>query len=265
LRLRDEYQGHPLISTVFAPQALHAVSDATFARIATLADELDAGILIDLHESAAEITESLTRCGMRPLQRLWHLGLLSPALNAVHMTHATAHDIELLSRTGVSVSLCPHSDLKSTGGLPPVAALAASGIRLSIGGGDGRPQQRLDTWDAMQLLAFAAHAAPAPLTAWDALAAATRGGAAVLGLDADVGTLETGKWADLCCVDLGGPATQPIADPVSQLVFCGGRDIVSDVWVAGRHLLAAGETTRLDLAGAIQRANAWAARMNTGA
>ena len=75
---------------------------------------------------------------------------------------------------------------------------------------------------------------------------------------ADIGTLEPGKWADLCCLDLGGPATQPLSDPVTQLVFCGGRDMVSDVWVAGRQLLAEGELTRLDWAAAAARAGAWA-------
>jgi 5-methylthioadenosine/S-adenosylhomocysteine deaminase len=58
--------------------------------------------------------------------------------------------------------------------------------------------------------------------------------------------LEPGKWADLCCVDLSGPATQPAGDPLRRLVEAGGRDSVSDVWVAGRHLLADGRFTRLD-------------------
>jgi 5-methylthioadenosine/S-adenosylhomocysteine deaminase len=99
--------------------------------------------------------------------------------------------------------------------------------------------------------------------AWDALAMATRGGASVLGLDGDVGALESGKWADLCCVDLRGPATQPLSDPVTQLVFCGGRDIVSDVWVAGRQLVSDGELTRLDWPSVAARANAWAVRLKT--
>jgi 5-methylthioadenosine/S-adenosylhomocysteine deaminase len=79
-----------------------------------------------------------------------------------------------------------------------------------------------------------------------------------------VGTLESGKWADLCCADLGSPATSPLCDPVTQLVFCGGRDIVSDVWVAGRQLLSDGEMTRLDWPSVAARANAWAERLKTG-
>ncbi|MDP9085080.1 MAG: amidohydrolase family protein [Pseudomonadota bacterium] len=264
LGMRDEYRGHPLISTAIAPHAANTLSDASFARIATLADELDAAIVIDLHESAAEIAESVAVHGLRPIERLWKLGLLTPALNAVHMVHVTAADIELAQRTGVSISLCPQSSLRQGFGLGPAAAFAAAGIRLGLGsGGEVFPQSQ-DIWAEMRLLALTAGAGTAPLTAWDVLAVATRGGASVLGLDADIGSLESGKWADLCCVDLGGPATQPVGDPVTQLVFCGGRDLVSDVWVAGRQLLCERDLTRLEWPAVAARANAWAARLNTG-
>jgi 5-methylthioadenosine/S-adenosylhomocysteine deaminase len=84
------------------------------------------------------------------------------------------------------------------------------------------------------------------MSAASVLGAATRGGAAALGLESETGTLEPGKWADVCCVDLSGPATQPPDDPLLNLVFAGGRDLVSDVWIAGRHLLVEGRFTRLD-------------------
>ncbi|HEY5263368.1 MAG TPA: amidohydrolase family protein, partial [Steroidobacteraceae bacterium] len=214
---------------------------------------------------AAEIAESTARHGMRPMQRLWDLGLLTPALNAVHMGQATAADIELAQRGGIAITLCPQANLKSGLGLPPARSFTASGIRLALG--SGAAQQNQDIWSEMKLLALMSHACNvdgARLSAWDALAVATRGGAEVLGLEAGVGSLAAGKWADLCCVDLGGPATQPMGDPVTQLVFGGGRDLVSDVWVAGRHLLSDGEMTRLDWAGVAARANAWAARLQTG-
>jgi 5-methylthioadenosine/S-adenosylhomocysteine deaminase len=265
LRVRDDYAGHPLISTVFAPHAPDQMSNATFARVATLADELDAGIVIDLHESADEIARSLAVHGVRPIERLWQLGLLTPALNAVHMAHATPADVDLARRTGLGVSLCSQSSLRSEHRFPPLDSLAASGIRVGLGTGGACRQ---DLWGEMQLLALmtprAQSSGGSDGSAWDALAAATRGGAAVLGLDGEVGTIESGKWADLCCVDLAGPATQPLIDPVTQLVFCGGRDIVSDVWVAGRHLLADGELIRLDWPGVAARANAWALRLKTG-
>jgi 5-methylthioadenosine/S-adenosylhomocysteine deaminase len=172
------------------------------------------------------------------MQRLWNLGLLTPALNAVHMVHLTAEDMSLMQRTGISVTLCPQSDLKLGAGLPQIAAFAAAGVRLGLGSA-GAASLGQDVWGEMRIAALVSGA-------WDALHAATRGGAAVLGLESEVGTLEAGKWADLCCVDLSRPGTQPLRDPVAQLVFGGGRDIVSDVWVAGRQLLSGGELTRLD-------------------
>jgi len=259
LRIRDEYGGHALISTVFAPQPPDKVSDAALARIATLADELDAGIVIDLHASAAELEQSVALYGKRPIERLWQLGLLTPALHAVHMAHTSQADIELARRTGISISLDSTSTL-AQGASPPaaLAALLASGIRLGCGTGSTERANQ-DVWQEMRLFArITPHC-----NAWDALALATRGGAAVLGLDGEVGTLESGKWADLCCVDLSGPAVQPLGDPLVQLVFCGGRDMVSDVWVAGRQLLSNRELTRLDWTRIAARANTWAARLNT--
>jgi len=253
IALRDRFKGDPLVSTAFAPLAANSLSDATFAHLVTLADELDAGIMLDLHQSTHEIDECAATHGMRPIERLWNLGLLTPALNAAHMVHLSPADMNLMQRTGISVTICPQADMKLGNGLPPVAALSAAGVRLGIGSA-GAETWAHDIWGDMKIAAL--------LTcAWDALRAATYGGAAVLGLDGEIGSLETGKWADLCCVDLSGPGTQPVGDPLTQLVFGGGRDIVSDVWVAGRQLLSGGELTRLDWPDVAARSAAWTARI----
>jgi 5-methylthioadenosine/S-adenosylhomocysteine deaminase len=253
LELRDRHKGDPLISTAFAPLAANTLSDATFSRLATLADELDAGILIDLHQSSREIDECVAAHGMRPLERLWNLGLLTPALNAAHMAELSSTDMKLLQRTGVSVTVCPEGDMKRGLGIAPIAAFCAAGVRLAIGSA-GAAVLGHDIWGNMKIVALLTNPG-------DALRAATHGGAAVLGLENEVGSLEPGKWADLCCVDLSGPGTQPIGDPIAQLVFGGARDIVSDVWVAGRQLLSGGELTRLDWSDVAGRSQAWAARM----
>jgi 5-methylthioadenosine/S-adenosylhomocysteine deaminase len=255
LGLRDKYRGDPLVSTAFAPRAANTLSEQTFARLVTLADELDAGILIDLHQSLHEITECMEMYGVRPIERLWHLGLLTPALTALHMVHLTAADMSLMQRTGISITLCPQWDLKFGGILPQIADFTAAGVRLGIGSGGAAVSR--DVWGDMKLVALLSSAS-------DGMHAATRGGAAVLGLESEVGSLEPGKWADLCCVDLSGPATQPLGDPLQQLVFGGGRDIVSDVWVAGRQLVSGGELTRLDWPEVAARSAAWAVRLNAG-
>jgi 5-methylthioadenosine/S-adenosylhomocysteine deaminase len=253
LQLRDKFRDDPLVSTAFAPLAANTLSDATFAHLVTLADELDAGIMVDLHQSIREIDECTAMHGMRPIERLWNLGLLTPALNAAHMVYLSPADMNLMQRTGISVTICPQADMKLGNGLPPVAAFSAAGVRLGIGSA-GAETGAHDIWGDMKIAGLLTHA-------WDALRAATHGGAAVLGLDGEVGSLEGGKWADLCCVDLSGPGTQPVGDPLAQLVFGGGRDIVSDVWVAGRQLLSGGELTRLDWPDVAARSAAWTARM----
>jgi 5-methylthioadenosine/S-adenosylhomocysteine deaminase len=250
LEFRDTYRGHPSIASAFAPVAPSAIGDDTFAKIATLADEVEAGLIMSLHASRADVDQSIEQHGLRPIERMHELGLLTPALTAVHMAHINAQDRELAQRAGIALILCPEADVRESNP-PPVNIWAATGLRLGVGSGNGIG---LDLWSELKLLALLALSRgdehPA-LAAWDALAAATRGAAATLGLDQEIGTLERNKWADICCVDLQGPAMQwvcdePARDLPRQLVFNGGRDTVSDVWVAGRQLLDGGKFTRLD-------------------
>lgn len=260
LSVRDEYKGHPWITTAFAPHAPYTVGDETFVRIRTLADELDTAVMIHLHESEQEVTESMRLHGVRPIQRLERLGILTPALNAVHMVHMSAADIELAQRSGISVTLCPESNLKLGNGAPPVYQWRQSRVPMGLGTDGPASNNDQDLWPEIKLAALLSrtHSESAPgLSAWDALALATRGGAAAVGLGDQIGTLETGKWADLACVNFDHPAMQPVYDPCSQLVFSGSRDLVSDVWVAGRHLLNDSRFTRLDWPAVRDRAQAW--------
>jgi 5-methylthioadenosine/S-adenosylhomocysteine deaminase len=194
-------------------------------------------------------------------------------LTAAHMVHVTAADIALAQRSGIAVTFCLESNLRLGVGPPPVASWAATGLRLSLGSGVDTYGTGTDLWSELRLLALLSRTAQSDTAAastWDALVAATRGGAAALGLDAEIGTLETGKSADLCCVDLRGPAMIRASlggaphDPATPLVFHGSRDMVSDVWVSGRHLLDNGAFTRLDLSELAARVAAWPAPPTTG-
>jgi 5-methylthioadenosine/S-adenosylhomocysteine deaminase len=183
---------------------------------------------------------------------------LTPALMAAHAARLEDAEIDLIRRAGVGIALCLASDLARGDGLPPLEALAATGVRLSLGSDGAFLGPAQDLWSEIKLLALHGRiASTRPVFREpDVLAAATRGGAAVLGLEAEIGTLEAGKWADLCCLDLGAPATQPMLEPLSQLLLAGGRDLVSDVWVAGRQLLSEGQFTRLNWPELAARLNA---------
>ena len=264
LSVRDEYKGHPMVTTRFAPRAVHTIGDETLIQVRTLADELDAGISVSLHASTDSVRTAHERFGVRPLERMDRLGLLTPALNAVHMAQVTAAEIDLARRSGISVTLCPEADLRRGHGAPPVAAWVKSGTTLSLGSGAAAAGADHDVWSEARLAALLSRPQadhPPSLAPWDALELATRGGAAALGLGDQIGTLATGKWADICCVDLDHPALQPSSDPAALLLFCGGRDRVCDVWIAGRHLVSESRLTRLDWPAVSGRAQAWAQRL----
>lgn len=109
LALHDRYRNDPLIRTAFAPHAPYTVSDEPLRRVATYAEELDVPVHIHVHETAVEVEESIRKHGVRPLERLAGLGLLSPRLLAVHMTQLDERDIALLADTGTHVLHCPES------------------------------------------------------------------------------------------------------------------------------------------------------------
>lgn len=260
LALHENLRHDPLISTAFAPHAPYTVAPATLERVRTLADELERPIHIHVHETAAEVDEYRTRHGRRPLAHLDALGLLSPELLAVHMTQLDDAEIARVAETGVHVLHCPESNLKLASGFCPVAKLLAAGVNVALGTDGAASNNDLDMFGEMRsaaLLAKAVAGDAAALPADRALHLATLGGARALGLDADIGSLVPGKWADVAAVDFGALEAQPLYHPLSQLVYASGRHQVTDVWVAGRHLLKNRVLTTLDADAIHQRARAW--------
>jgi len=264
LALHDEYRHHPLVHFSFAPHAPYTVSDEPLRRVQVLADELDLPIHMHVHETAGEIRDSLQACGRRPLQRLQDLGLLSPSLTAVHMTQLDDKDLEQLVEGGASVIHCPESNLKLASGFCQVQKLLDAGVNVALGTDGAASNNDLDMLGEMRtaaLLAKAVHGDASALPASEALQMATLNGARALGLGEAIGSLSIGKWADITAVDLAHPETQPLYDPVSQLVYAAARQQVSDVWVAGQQLLRARQLTQMDLADIEQRARTWQQRI----
>ena len=264
LAVRDAYRDHPLITTLFAPHAPYTVSDGPLEKIRMLADEMDLRVHIHLHETAFEVAEAEKQHGKRPLARLDELGLLSPGLLATHMTQLTDDEIAAAGRTGLHVLHCPESNLKLASGLCPVQKLLDAGVNVALGTDGAASNNDADMFGEMRSAALLGKLAAndaAALPAATVLEMATLGGARALGIDADTGSLEAGKWADLCAVDLGAVETRPVYDPISQIVYAAGREQVSDVWVAGRRLLDQRRLTTLDLDDICRRSEQWRARM----
>lgn len=261
LRLYDEYRDDPLITTALAPYS-ETVSDETLRRVQRTADELELPVTMPVLHGGGEGS----------LLRLERLGLLSPLLLAIHMVQLDQDDLLRAARGGINVVHCPQANLKLGHGVCPVLALRAHGINLTLGTDSPASNNDLSLLGELRCAALLASGLPVtravlgahtalPMSAHDWLQVATLNGARALGLADSIGSLTVGKWADVCCVDLARPHTQPLYDPAVQLVYSASRDQVSDVWVAGRRLLAEGRLTRLDTEDLLQRARRWQNRI----
>ncbi|MFA6314357.1 MAG: TRZ/ATZ family hydrolase [Sterolibacterium sp.] len=257
---RDALLDEPLISFCMAPHAPYTVTDRSFERIATLAAQLDLPIHMHLHETAAEIEDSLKRYGIRPLERLHRLGLLGSNLIAVHAVHLDAGEIDLLAEQGCSVAHCPTSNMKLSSGIAPVTSLLRHGVKIGLGSDGAASNNRLDMFREMNhaaLLAKVASGDPTVLDAHNVLHMATLAGAAALGQDKFIGSLVAGKQADLCAVRLDDPCLMPCFNPASHLVHAAGREHVSHVWVAGEMRVEGGMLLDIDSAELQDIGNLW--------
>lgn len=260
LALHDRFRHEDLVTLSFAPHAPYTVEDDSLKRIQILADELDAQIHIHLHETAAEIDASINRYGVRPLERLAALGLATPRLQAVHMTRLLKEEIGFCARNGVHVVHCPQSNLKLASGFALVAELLEAGVNVALGTDGAASNNDLDMFEETRcsaLLAKAVAGSPARVPAHRAIEMATLNGARALGLEDVVGSLEPGKAADLVAVDFDHPRTQPVYDPVSQLVYSACSEQVSDVWIGGRRVLDGGCFPTLDRERVLADAREW--------
>lgn len=264
LALYKQLQGHPLLTTALAPHAPYTVGDASWRKVAELAETLALRVHTHVHETAGEVAQSLAQYGVRPLERLTQLGLVNPRLLAVHMTQLQADEIMQLAAAGVHIGHCPESNLKLASGFCPVAALQQAGVNVALGTDGAASNNDLDMFGELRTAALLAKAVAqdaAALPAQRALRMATLDGARALGLEAQIGSLTVGKAADVIAVDLGQLETQPLYHPASQLVYASSRSQVSDVWVAGRQLLRNRHLTTLDSADLRQTAQQWQTRL----
>lgn len=250
LAARDALRDDPCVSFCMAPHAPYTVSDRTFERLGMLAEELDLPIHLHLHETRDEIEQSMRAHGVRPIERLRRLGLLSPRLIGVHAVQVQPAEIDLLAAHGCSIAHCPSSNLKLASGFAPVAALLERGVNVGIGTDGAASNNRLDVLGETRTAALLAKAVADradALPAHAALRAATLAGARALGLEQRIGSIEPGKEADLCAVSLDRPELMPCYEPVSQLIYSAGREAVTHVWVRGRPALRDGRLIRVDL------------------
>lgn len=204
---------------------------------------------IHLSETREEVLAVVAKTGMRPVEYLKDLGWLDRPLIAVHAIHLNDEEIALMAKHRVRVVHVPESNMKLSSGIAPVDKMLKAGLTIGLGTDGSASNNDLDLFlemDSAAKLAKISSMDPVCLSAGEALKMAVRGGASVLGLEREIGTIEVGKRADIIVVDLDAPHLTPLYDPCSTLVYSASGSDVKDVIVNGRVLMKDRTFTSLD-------------------
>lgn len=264
LVVHDEVRALSRVNATMAPHAPYTVSDGPLETARTYADELFVPIHMHVHETADEVNNAVAQHGQRPLARLHKLGLLNPRMMAVHMTQLTDEEIALSAEQGIHIVHCPESNLKLASGLCPVARLIEAGANVCLGTDSASSNNDLDMLGEMRtacLIAKTTANDARALPAWQALEMATINGAKALNAQDDIGSLEVGKSADIVAIDLNHLSTQPVYNPISQIVYSASRDQITDVWVEGQARVKNKQLVNQDVSQILQNAALWGERL----
>lgn len=262
--LADEFAGHPRVRASIAPHAPYSTDIPVLARVARwAADHPDVPVQIHLAEMASEMdwASRVHRC--RPVEVVDRAGLLQRGLIAAHCLYLDEGEIQRLAEAGVRVAHNARSNAKAGRGIAPVEALRAAGVPVGIatdGPMSGNTLDLFSQFGPVSMFAKLLGRSRGPMPARDVIAMATREGAEVLGMSAEIGTLEVGKSADVIRISTAAPRLQPIYDVYATLVFAAMPDDVTDVMVAGRWLMRDRQVLSLERAKVLRDAGQIATR-----
>jgi len=250
-------KGNGRIRCCFAPRFAISCTRELLSEVSQLAKQHQ--VMIHTHASEnkneCEIVESET--GRRNVAYLDSLGISGSHVLLAHCVHLDDEEMETLARTRTNVAHCPSSNLKLGSGIARINDMLASGISISLGA-DGAPcNNRLDMFTEMRTAALLQKALHGPevLAAGQTLRMATIEGARALGLADEIGSLETGKRADVIVVDLNRPHSSPRGDVVSTLVYSAQPSDVRATVIDGQSAMRDGELVTLNEARVIEEAN----------
>ena len=265
LALMRRYNGtaHGRIRIALAPRFALSCSRTLLESVAAVSQR--EGLLVHTHASEQREEIELVRqaTGRANIQYFHDVGLVSPRLNVAHCVWVDEREQAVLADGDVKVTHCPGSNLKLGSGVAPVPELHERGICVSLGADGAACNNHLDMFGELRLAATlqAMRRGPGALPARTALWMATRNGARALGLEAEVGSIETGKKADLVLIDAAAPHIAPAPDPFSALVYAARATDVRLTMVDGEIIVRDGAPSRLDAAEVAATAHAEARRL----
>jgi 5-methylthioadenosine/S-adenosylhomocysteine deaminase len=241
------------ITTALAPHAPYTVDDTDLAATAELAREHGLPVHLHASENRDQAQTSLERHGVTPIEVLARTGILDADVLIAHGTGILDRDLPVLQNaTGrVAVATAPRGYLKfAWPTTTPVRALHDLGIPVGLATDGAASNNSLDVWESMALTALVQKSTtgdPRWLTSRQALHHATLQSARAVGLGDTLGTLASGRRADIVLVDLSGPHTQPVHDLAATLVHSARSSDVRTTIVDGRVLMRDRELLTIDV------------------
>ena len=229
-----------LITPAVAPHAAYTNSAETLLASRALARKYDVPVLIHLAETEDEVRQMRTAHQATPTAYLESIGFWGPKTVAAHGVWVDDADIAILKARNIGVSHNPESNMKLASGAAPIGKYLAAGVALGLGTDGAASNNDLDMFEAMRqssfLAKFVAHD-PTAVPARAALDLATIGGARVLAMADEIGSLEKGKRADIITVSMASARQTPLYDTVSHLVYVTRGDDVRTTIVNGKVLM----------------------------
>jgi 5-methylthioadenosine/S-adenosylhomocysteine deaminase len=237
------------LRAAFAPRFAVSCSRELLEAVAHLSRQHTLLVHSHASENRDEIALVRERTGLGNIDYLSQVGLTAPHVCLAHCVWVDDREQAVLAEHQVKVLHCPGSNLKLGSGIAPVAQMRARGVSVSLGADGAACNNHLDMFGEMRLAAAlqAVGSGAGALTARDVLAMATREGAAALGLEREIGSIEPGKRADLILVGRDGAHLAPDVNPYSTLVYAARPTDVRTVLVDGDILVRDGRLTRCDI------------------
>jgi 5-methylthioadenosine/S-adenosylhomocysteine deaminase len=226
-------------------------SERTLKAAKEISQGFDLPLQIHLSETSEEVNEVMHKTGKRPVHYLEALGLIDETLIAAHAVHLDDDELECLRKNRVKVVHLPESNMKLCSGAGRISDMIKMGLKVGLGTDGCSSNNNLDLFCEMDTAAKLSKVMdndPTSLDAGTVVKMATIWGAAVLGLENEIGTLEMGKKADIIVLDLCSPSLCPIYDPLSAIVYAANGADVKDVVVNGKILMKNRKFTVLDSA-----------------
>jgi 5-methylthioadenosine/S-adenosylhomocysteine deaminase len=249
-RFIRKYRGDELITPAVAPHAIYTTPDAALVASHKLALKYGVPLTIHLAETKKERDDSLAERHLTPTQVLEKLGVLDGTVIAAHSIWEDDHDLQILKDHKTGVAHCPSSNMKLADGVARVTDMLRMGIAVGLGNdgfaGSNDGANLIREMDIAAKLQKVTRMDPTVVPAEQALEMATIGGARVLGMDDQIGSLEEGKRADVISISLANPDTVPLYNLYSVIAYSINAGDVQDVFINGRQIVSHRQVLTLD-------------------